>query len=78
MHEMSKYDGTSDHQEHITTYTTAIKGNDLALHEIESMLLKKFGETLTRRALRWYSLLPEYSIDSFEMLTDSFIKAHAE
>ncbi|XP_070057734.1 uncharacterized protein [Nicotiana tomentosiformis] len=55
----------------------AVKGNDLSPHEIESVLLKKFGETLTRGDLTWYSLLPEHSIDFFEMLTDSFIKAHA-
>nr|XP_009587656.1 uncharacterized protein LOC104085351 [Nicotiana tomentosiformis] len=41
------------------------------------MLLKIFGETLTGGALTWYSLLPENSIDSFEMLTDSFIKDHS-
>ncbi|XP_070034871.1 uncharacterized protein [Nicotiana tomentosiformis] len=76
IHEVPKYDGTSDPQDHITTYTIAIKGNDLAPHEIESVLLKKFGETLTRGALTWYSLLPEHSIDSFEMLADSFIKAY--
>ncbi|XP_070035743.1 uncharacterized protein [Nicotiana tomentosiformis] len=56
----------------------AVKGNDLAPHEIESVLLKKFGETLTREALTWYLLLPEHSINSFEMLADSFIKAHTE
>ncbi|XP_075084711.1 uncharacterized protein LOC142167966 [Nicotiana tabacum] len=55
----------------------AVKGNNLAPHEIESVLLKKFGETLTNGALSWYSLLPEHSIDSFDMLADSFIKAHA-
>ncbi|XP_070039492.1 uncharacterized protein [Nicotiana tomentosiformis] len=77
MPEVPKYDGISDPQEHITTYTTVIKGNDLASHEIESVLLKKFGETLTRGALTWYLLLPEHSTDSFEMLADSFIKAHA-
>ncbi|XP_075077348.1 uncharacterized protein LOC142164076 [Nicotiana tabacum] len=76
MPEVPKYDETSDLEEHITTYTTSMKENDLALHEIESVLLKKFGETLTRGSLTWYSLLPEYSIDSFEMLIDSFIKAH--
>nr|XP_016467871.1 PREDICTED: uncharacterized protein LOC107790459 [Nicotiana tabacum] len=37
----------------------------------------KFEETLTRRDLMWYSLLPEYFIDSFEMLADYFIKAYA-
>ncbi|XP_070042472.1 uncharacterized protein [Nicotiana tomentosiformis] len=77
MPEVPKYDRTSGPQEHITTYTTTVKGNDLAPHKIESVLLKKFGETLTRGALTWCSLLPEYSIDSFEMLTDSFIKTHA-
>nr|XP_009600647.1 uncharacterized protein LOC104096060 [Nicotiana tomentosiformis] len=55
----------------------AVKGNDLAQHEIESVLLKKFGKTLTKGTLTWYSLLPEHSINSFEMLADSFIKAHA-
>ncbi|XP_075101934.1 uncharacterized protein LOC142177357 [Nicotiana tabacum] len=78
MTEMPKYDGTSNPQEHITTYTTAVKGNDLAPHEIESVLLKIFGETFTSGALTWYSLLPEHSIDSFEMLADSFVKAHAD
>ncbi|XP_070054370.1 uncharacterized protein [Nicotiana tomentosiformis] len=77
MPEVPKYDGTSDPHEHITTYTIVGKGNDLAPHEIESVLLKKFGETLTRGDLTCYSLLPEHSIDSFEVLTDYFIKAHA-
>ncbi|XP_075103608.1 uncharacterized protein LOC142178178 [Nicotiana tabacum] len=53
-----------------------MKGNDLAPHEIESVLLKKFGETLARGALTWYSMLPKHSIDSFEILADYFIKAH--
>lgn len=77
MPHVPNYDRTSDPQEHITTYTTAVKGNDLAPHKIGSVLLKKFGETLTKGALTWYSLLPEHSIDSFEMLADSFIKTHA-
>ncbi|XP_070045518.1 uncharacterized protein [Nicotiana tomentosiformis] len=77
MPEVPKYDGTSDLQEHIATYTTTVKGNNLAPYEIESVLLKKFDKTLTRGALTWYSLLPEHSIDSFEMLANSFIKAHA-
>ncbi|XP_070036940.1 uncharacterized protein [Nicotiana tomentosiformis] len=78
MPEVPKYDGTSDPQEHITTYITAVKENGLAPQEIESVLLKKFGETLTGEALTWFSLLLEHSIDSFEMLAVSFIKAHAK
>ncbi|XP_070037435.1 uncharacterized protein [Nicotiana tomentosiformis] len=76
MPDVPKYDGTSDPHEHITIYTTAVKGNDLAPHEIEYVLLKKFGETLTGGALTWYSLLLEHSIDTFEILADSFIEAH--
>ncbi|XP_070032636.1 uncharacterized protein [Nicotiana tomentosiformis] len=78
MPKVPKYDGTSDPREHITTYTTAVKQNDLAPHEIEYVLLKTFGETLMRGALTWYSLLLEQSIDFYEMLADSFIKAHGE
>ncbi|XP_075095235.1 uncharacterized protein LOC142173529 [Nicotiana tabacum] len=72
-----KYDGTSDPHEHITTYTIPVKRNDLAPHEIKSVLLMKFDETLTKGALTWYFLLPEHLIGSFEMLADSFIKTHA-
>ncbi|XP_070032750.1 uncharacterized protein [Nicotiana tomentosiformis] len=77
MSEVSKYDRTSDPQEHISTYKMAVKGNDLAPHKIKSVLLKKFGETFTRGARTWYSLLPEHYVDSFEMPMNSFIKAHA-
>ncbi|XP_070041560.1 uncharacterized protein [Nicotiana tomentosiformis] len=77
MADVPKYDGISDPQDHITAYTPVVKANNLAPHEIESVLLKKFRETLMRGALTWYSLLPEHSIDSFEILADSFIKTHA-
>ncbi|XP_070050692.1 uncharacterized protein [Nicotiana tomentosiformis] len=77
MPEVPKYDGTSDPYEHITTYITAVKGNNLAPHDIESVLLKKFGETLRKGALMWYSLFSEHSIDFFKMLADSFIKAYS-
>lgn len=40
MLDIPEYDGTSDLQEHITTYTIVVKGNNLAQHEIESVLLK--------------------------------------
>ncbi|XP_059281052.1 uncharacterized protein LOC132034700 [Lycium ferocissimum] len=40
-------------------------------------LLKKFEETLSKGAMIWYHNLPEHSIDSFAMLADAFVKAHA-
>ncbi|XP_070029156.1 uncharacterized protein [Nicotiana sylvestris] len=63
--------------EHVTSYTCAIKGKDLEDDEIESVLLKKFGETLSKGAIIWHHNLPLNSIDSFAMLADSFVKAHA-
>ncbi|KAJ8553284.1 hypothetical protein K7X08_023962 [Anisodus acutangulus] len=54
-----------------------LKGNDMHPNEIESVLLKKFGEMLSNGAMTWYSILHEHSINSFEMFADSFIKAHA-
>ncbi|XP_070018073.1 uncharacterized protein [Nicotiana sylvestris] len=53
-----------------------IKGNDLEGNGIESVLLKKFEETLSKGAMIWYHNLPLNSIDSFAMLADSFVKAH--
>ncbi|XP_070055025.1 uncharacterized protein [Nicotiana tomentosiformis] len=77
MPEIPKYNGTIDPNKHVTSYTCAIKGNDLEDDEIESELLKKFGETLSKGAMIWYHNLPPNSIDSFAMLADSFVKAHA-
>ncbi|XP_070004240.1 uncharacterized protein [Nicotiana sylvestris] len=77
MPDIPKYDGTTNPRDHVTAFTTGVKGNDLTKQEIESVLVKKFGETLTKGALIWYSLLPENSINSFAELADSFIKAHS-
>ncbi|XP_060200356.1 uncharacterized protein LOC132628606 [Lycium barbarum] len=77
MPDIPKYDETTDPQEHITAYTCAIAGNDLEDDEIESVSLKKFGETLTKRAMQWYCSLPQHSIPSFELIAHAFVKAHA-
>lgn len=39
-------------------------------------MLKKFGQTLTKGALTWYTLLFEIFIDSFAMLANVFVKTH--
>ncbi|XP_070046187.1 uncharacterized protein [Nicotiana tomentosiformis] len=77
MPDIPKYNGITDPNEHVTFYTCAIKGNDLEDDEIESVLLKKLGETLSKGVMIWYHSLPPNSIDSFAMLADSFVKAHA-
>ncbi|XP_070040140.1 uncharacterized protein LOC142177342 [Nicotiana tabacum] len=71
------YDGTTDPEDHVTHYVTAIKGNDLAKEQVSSILLKKFGETLTGEALTRYSQLPARSIETFEEMVDKFVMAHA-
>ncbi|XP_070037048.1 uncharacterized protein [Nicotiana tomentosiformis] len=76
MPEIPKYNGTTDPNEHATSYTCAIKGNDMEDDKIESVLVKVFGETLLKGAMIWYHSLPPKSIDSFAMLADSFVKAH--
>lgn len=59
-------------------YTAGIKGNDLTKEDIEYVLVKKFGETLTKGYLTCCSILPENSIGSFVELADTFIKAHSK
>nr|XP_009778095.1 PREDICTED: uncharacterized protein LOC104227536 [Nicotiana sylvestris] len=76
MPEIPKYNRTTDPNEHVISYTCAIKGNDLEDDEIESVLWKKLGETLSNGAMIWYHNLPPNSIDPFSMLSDSSVKAH--
>ncbi|XP_019232890.1 PREDICTED: uncharacterized protein LOC109213535 [Nicotiana attenuata] len=71
------YDGTMDPEDHVTHYVTAVKGNDLAKEQVSSILLKKFGETLTGGALTWYSQPPAHSIETLEEMSDKFVTAHA-
>ncbi|XP_019257661.1 PREDICTED: uncharacterized protein LOC109235868 [Nicotiana attenuata] len=72
------YDGTTDPEDHIIHYVTAVKDNDLSKEQVPSVLLKKFGETLTGGALTWYSQLPARSIKTFEEMADKFVTAHGE
>nr|XP_016439686.1 PREDICTED: uncharacterized protein LOC107765536 [Nicotiana tabacum] len=76
MTDIPKYNGTTDPNKHITSYTCEIKGNDLNDYEIESVLLKTFEETLWKGAMIWYHNLPPNSVDLFAMLADAFVKAH--
>nr|XP_009764278.1 PREDICTED: uncharacterized protein LOC104216015 [Nicotiana sylvestris] len=71
------YDSMTDPEDHVTHYVTAVKGNDLAKEQVSSILLKKFGETLTGGALTWYLQLPARSVETFEEMEDKFVTAHA-
>nr|XP_009595803.1 uncharacterized protein LOC104092028 [Nicotiana tomentosiformis] len=43
--DIPKYDRMTDPCDHVTAFTTGVKGNDLTKQDIESVLVKKFGET---------------------------------
>lgn len=45
--------------DHVINFTTGIKGNNPTKKDIESVLVKKLVETLTKGALTIYPLLPE-------------------
>ncbi|XP_070002411.1 uncharacterized protein [Nicotiana sylvestris] len=77
MPDIPKYNGNTGPNKHITAYTCAVKGNALKDDEIESVLLKKFGKTLSKGAMMWYHNLPPNSMDLFAMLADVFVKTHA-
>ncbi|XP_070004912.1 uncharacterized protein [Nicotiana sylvestris] len=76
MPEIPKYNGTTNPNKYVTSYTCGIKGNDLEDDEIESVLLKKFRETLSKGPMIWYHNLPPNSTDSFAMIADLFVKAY--
>ncbi|XP_070007390.1 uncharacterized protein [Nicotiana sylvestris] len=61
----------------MTHFVTAVKGNDLTKEQISSIWMKKFGETLTGKALTWYSPLPACSIETLEEMADKLVTAHA-
>ncbi|XP_070004456.1 uncharacterized protein [Nicotiana sylvestris] len=71
------YEGTTDPEEHIVHYVTTVKGNDLSKEHVLSVLLKKFGKSLTGRALTWYSQLLARSIATFKEMEDKFVTTHA-
>lgn len=74
---MKIYDETTDSEDHLIYYVTVVKGNDLSKEHVPSVLLKKFGKTLTGGALTWYSQLPARSISIFDEMSDKFATAHA-
>ncbi|XP_070054952.1 uncharacterized protein [Nicotiana tomentosiformis] len=70
------YDGTIDLEDDVTYYVTVEKGNNLAKEQVSSILLKRFGETLSGGALTWYSHLSACSIETFEEMADKFVTTH--
>lgn len=47
MLDISKYDGTSDPQKYFLFFTIVMNRNNLMIEEAESVMVKKFGVTLS-------------------------------
>lgn len=46
--DFTKYNGTTNLRDYIKAYMTEIKGNNLTKTKIEPLVIRKFGETLTK------------------------------
>lgn len=45
------------------------------MDEVKLEIIKKLGETLTKVYMMWYSMLPKWSFNLFEHVTDFFVQA---
>lgn len=65
---IERYDGTSDPNEHLGTFTTQVNlySND------DVVMCKVFSTSLKGSMLTWYKPLPPWSIDSFSTLAQCF------
>lgn len=62
--------------DYVIAYMIGTKGKYLTKSKIEPVLEKKFGETIMKGAITWYTVLPKNSISSFFEIEKAFIKAH--
>ena len=69
---MPDYDGTGDPDEHVSIYKQKITTVHVKRHNLEAVMCKAFGSTLTGAALTWFIHLPLGSITSFDDLINRF------
>ena len=70
MPQLDLFDGLKDHQDHLNTFKTTL-GLQQPPNEI---LCRSFPTTLKWAAREWFIKLPTSSIDSFEQLSNSFLR----
>nr|KYP53478.1 hypothetical protein KK1_024616 [Cajanus cajan] len=70
---LDRYDGTTDPDEHIDSYTTQVN----LYTNSHAILCRVFPTSLKGPALHWYTQLPAGSIDSFCTLVRRFVAQYA-
>ncbi|XP_020235536.1 uncharacterized protein LOC109815278 [Cajanus cajan] len=70
---LHRYDGTTDPDEHIDSYTTQVN----LYTNSDGILCRVFPISLKGAALHWYTQLPAGSIDSFNTLVRRFLAQYA-
>lgn len=78
MPNISKYDGATNFGDHVIAYTIEIEGNDLTKSEIESMFVKKFGETLKIEHEPGITYFPKTQLALFHNLSKSLLRCTSE
>ena len=68
--QLKPFDGLKDPQDHLNTFKTTL-GLQQPLDEI---LCRSFPTTLKGAAREWFTKLPTSSIDSFEQLSNAFLR----
>lgn len=68
MQEIAKYNETINPNEHVTSYTHTIKRNDLEDDEMECVLLKMFGENLSKGARYGTTIIRQITLIPFPCL----------
>ena len=69
---LDKFKGESDPMDHLLHYREMMSLEVV----IETLTGKVFATTLTRKALSWFSQLPEGSVRSFEQLEMTFLEQY--
>ena len=68
--QLKPFDGLKDPQDHLNTFKTT-----LGLQQpFDEILCHSFPTTLKRAAREWFTKLPTSSIDSFEQLSNAFLR----
>ena len=72
-----EYNGTTDPKAHLRAFRLAIVKAHFTKEECEAGYCRTFAENLVGTALEWFSGLEPNSIDSFDELTNAFMKQYS-
>lgn len=74
---LSTYDGTTDPRSHMTAFTIATGRARLSDGERYAVLCQLYIKNLSGATFKWFSKLKPSSIDSFNDLSQAFMKQYS-